>query len=115
MITMTVTVKTYENSMMEFEQALEGVNFDAAKISGLINKWQDELGCLSYKLYRQKVFHYFLESKWHSRDDLNNHFCSKDFTLFLGAIDVLCEDQEFKISNGKETFGIEAIKYARAE
>ena len=110
MITMTVKVKTYTASIMEFEQAVEGVNLHTAKISGLINKWLNEEGCLSYKLYKQNVSHYSLESEWHSWNDLNNHFRSKDFSLFLGAINVLCEHQDFKIFDGKYTLGIEAIK-----
>ena len=115
MITMTVRVKAYKDSMMEFEQTLEGVNLDTAKISGLINKWQNENGCVSYQLHSENVGNYFLESEWHSRDDLNNHFRSKNFTLFLGAINVLCEHREVKIVDGESTLGIEAIENARAE
>ena len=114
MITMTVKVKTYTASIMEFEQAVEGVNLDTAKISGLINKWLNEEGCLSYKLYKQNVSNYSLESEWHSWNDLNNHFRSKDFSLFLGAINFLCEHQDIKIFDGKHTLGIEAIENACA-
>lgn len=115
MIPMIICVKTHSNNQMEFEQTLEEFQSDGTQITGLIKKWQNENGCLSYQLHRENVGNYSLESKWQSWDDLNNHFRSKNFTLFLGAINVLCETPEVIITDGKSSFGIEAIKAARGE
>ena len=114
MIKMTMRVKSYTINQMEFEQTLEGVNLEAAQITGLIKKWQNEQGCISYQLFKQNVRNYCLESEWQSWEDLKYHFRSKDFTLFLGALDLLCEQQQVEIFDGKSTLGIEAIEDARA-
>jgi quinol monooxygenase YgiN len=114
MIAMTIDVKTHSNNQMEFEQTLEGAQFSETQITGLIKKWLNEKGCINYQLYRANVRTFSLESEWHSWVDLNNHFRSNDFSLFLAAIDILCENRKVKIIDGKFTLGIEAIEDARA-
>lgn len=115
MITMIIRVKTTPNNHQEFEQIFGGLKIEGAEISGLMKKWRNEKGCISYHLYKENEDKFCLVSEWQSREDIESHFRSNGFTLLMGAIDVLCETPEVNITNGKSSFGIEAIKVARGE
>lgn len=115
MMKMSLRVKTHPNNQEEFEQTVAGVQLEGTQISGLIERWRNEKGCISYHLQRENEDEFSLESQWRSREELENHFRSKGFTLLMGAIDVLCELSEVEITDGKSSFGMAAIKAARGE
>lgn len=110
MIKMTIRVKPHSNAQKEFEQTLVGIQIDDTHISGLIEKWRTENGCICYLLHRENEDEFCLESEWLSREELEDHFRGKGFTLLMGAIDVLCETPEVNITDGKSSLGMEFIK-----
>jgi quinol monooxygenase YgiN len=115
MMKMSIRVKTHPKNQQEFEQTVAGVQLEGTQISGLIERWRNEKGCISYHLQRKSEDEFCLESQWGSREELENHFRSKGFMLLMGAIDVLCEPPEVEISDGKSSFGKETIRAARGE
>jgi len=110
MIKMTIRIKPHGNAKKEFEQTLVGIQIDDTHISGLIENWRNEKGCINYVLHGENESIFCLESEWQSREELEDHFRSKGFTLLMGAIDVLCEKPVVKITDGKSSFGMEFIK-----
>ena len=110
MIKMSIRVKPNVNAQKEFEQTLVGMKIDDTDISGLIDKWRNEKGCICYLLHRENESIFCLESEWQSQRELKDHFRGKDFMLLMGAIDVLCEKPVVKIIDGKSSFGMEFIK-----
>ena len=110
MIKMSIRVKANVNAQKEFEQTLVGMKIDDTHISGLIDKWRNEKGCICYLLHRENESIFCLESEWQSQRELKDHFRGKDFMLLMGAIDVLCEKPVVKINDGKSSFGMEFIK-----
>jgi len=110
LIKMTIRVKAHGNAQKEFEQTLVGIQIDDTHISGLIENWRNEKGCINYVLHRENENIFCLESEWQSRRELKDHFRGKDFMLLMGAIDVLCEKPVVKITDGKSSFGMEFIK-----
>jgi quinol monooxygenase YgiN len=115
MIKMSIRVKPNINAQKEFEQTLVGTQIDDTHISGLIDKWLNDKGCINYVLHRENENKFCLESEWLSRKELEDHFRSKDFMLLMGAIDVLCEKPVVKINDDKSSFGMEFIKSALGE
>ena len=110
MIKMSIKVKANLNVQKEFEQTLVGMQIEDTHISGFIEKWRNEKGCINYVLHREDENIFYLESEWQSRKELEDHFRSKDFMLLMGAINVLCEKPVVKINDGKSSFGMEFIK-----
>jgi quinol monooxygenase YgiN len=108
---MTIRIKPNVNGQKEFEQTLVGMQIDDTQISGLIENWRNEKGCVSCHLYMEEEDKFCLVSEWQSWEDIENHFQSKGFTLLMGAIDVLCETPEVNITDGKSSLGMEFIKF----
>lgn len=115
MIKMSIRVKPNVNAQKEFEQTLVGMKIDDTHISGLINKWRNEKGCICYVLHRENESIFCLESEWQSRRELKDHFRGKGFTLLMGAINVLCKKPEVKINDSKASYGMEFIEAVLGE
>lgn len=110
MIKMSISVKPNLNAQKEFEQTLVGMQIKNTHISGLIEKWRNENGCIRYLLHRENENEFYLESEWKSLEELEDHFRSKDFLLLMGAINVLCEQPKVKIKDDKASYGMDFIK-----
>ena len=110
MVTVIIRVKTIQNKHQEFEQIFGDLHIEDTEISGLMKKWRNEKGCVSCHLYMEDEDKFCLVSEWQSWEDIESHFQSKDFTLLMGAIDVLCETPEVTITDDKSSLGMEFIK-----
>ena len=115
MIKMSISVKPNLNAQKEFEQTLVGMQIENIHISGLIEKWRNEKGCIRYLLHRENENEFYLESEWQSREELEDHIRGNGFTLLMGAINVLCEQPDVKIKDDKASYGMDFIKNVLGE
>jgi quinol monooxygenase YgiN len=107
MVKMTIGVKTYPNKHKEFLQTL----------IGLVGLFRKEKGCIKYDFSydTQNISHFNIASEWETMGAVEEHFKGKYFGVYLGAIQVLCEEPDVKITYGQITLGMEAIEAARGE
>jgi len=100
-----IRMKTRPRKELEFAQIMES----------LIKEFRKGPGCLSNHLKREQDSEFRLASKWETMADLEKHFRSQLFSVFLGALRTLCESSEVKIVNGSRTLGMEAVDEARSK
>ena len=103
MAKLAIGVKTTPRKDLELSQIIES----------LVIEFRKNPGCLNYKFKREKESEFLLESEWENLEKLEEHFRSKLFSVLLGAFHALCEQPEVKISDGKSSYGMEAIEAAR--
>lgn len=108
MIEVSIKVKIRPGKKKEFLRLLCGFRSSP----GLIDQLRKEKGCLRYHLRkdRDQIDEFYLESEWHNYDLLKAHIQSKYFTILSGAINILCQSPELKISEGSKIISEEALK-----
>jgi len=97
MIRQSIQVKIRPGKKKEFLRALLG--FRSAK--GMIGNLVLDKGCLNYQLIKDKnhTDQFLIESEWKTIEDLELHFSSKNYSLLLGAINILCDSSQVKTTN----------------
>ena len=105
MTKLAIGVKTLPRKDLELSQIIES----------LVIEFRKNPGCLNYNFKREKKSEFLLESEWETLEKLEEHFRSKLFSVLLGAFHTLCEQPEVKITDGKSSYGMEAIEAARGE
>ena len=93
MFSYQVMIEIKEDSINEFVEFL----------SSITNELRKEGGCLSLNLYHdiEEENNYGVISEWKTREAMDKHFKRKQFSLLVGAAEVLSENYELKIG---ETF-----------
>jgi quinol monooxygenase YgiN len=78
-------------------------------IRALLTEFREEKGCLAYNLYQdiERENIYGLVAEWKTRKDMEKHFQTLNFKVFIGAIRVLCDKFEIIITEVKEKGGFE--------
>jgi quinol monooxygenase YgiN len=81
----------------------------------LLKQFRLEDGCINYGLesHQTEKNQISIRAEWDSWPKLEVHFRGGLFTIFLGAINVLCETVEVKIKVNSELLAMEAIEKAR--
>jgi quinol monooxygenase YgiN len=105
MIELSIRAKTRPLKEFEFAQIMES----------LVKEFRKEPGCLACHFKREKNSEFLMTSEWETMEELEGHFQSQLFSVLLGAFDTLCKTPEVKITDGKMTFGVEAMMAARGE
>jgi quinol monooxygenase YgiN len=81
----------------------------------LADSIQNQKGCLSYHFYLEMGNNnaVCLIEEWATREDLNNHFLSRDFAVLFGATSLLGDSSAIEFKLLSPTAGIEAIEAVR--
>ena len=103
MAKLAIGVETIPRKDLEFSQIIES----------LVIEFRKSPGCLNYSFKREKKSEFLLESEWETLEKLEEHFRCKLFSVLLGAFHTLCDIPKVKITDGKSSFGMEAIEAAR--
>lgn len=111
MIKVSIKVKIHPGKKKEFMHALMGFR----SVQGLIDQLRKEKGCLKYyvRKNRDQIDEFYIESEWHNKEAFELHCQGRCFTILLGAIGILCNSPEVKISNESKILGMEAIEKTR--
>ena len=105
MVEFIIDVTVYPDRLMEFFQTLDS----------LVIQFRKEPACLHYDYCFDKTNpnHCIIEAGWQNLEEFNNHLRNINFTILLGAIDLLCRDNQMKIKFGEQEWGMEYIKQIR--
>ena len=111
MVECTLSIKPKNCKEGEFQQELDGFGSNP----GLIERLRMARGCLSYRVRSDSAQHcqFIIESEWRSWEEMEKHFRGNSFTILLGAIKVLCQTCDVRITDGTRSAGMEAIEEAR--
>jgi quinol monooxygenase YgiN len=100
-----------------------GVGFDITRPKEMeealrvTDKTRQEKGCLSCRLSQdidnENVI--AIEETWERRSYLDEHLRSDIFSALFGAVKLLGETHEFRISEGSQIKGVEAVEAARSK
>jgi len=84
-------------------------------ISGMIGPTRSEKGCLGYHFTKdvEDENRFFILQYWQDQADLERHWCTERFSVFLGSFHLLKKTPAIKIHSVNFTAGIEAIEAAR--
>jgi quinol monooxygenase YgiN len=77
----------------------------------------NEKGCLSYAVFcdmEDDNLHSLIE-EWETREDLNRHMASKNFSVLIGLESLLNEPSKIQIHTVSRSEGIEAVNAARGK
>jgi len=89
-ISMSVHVKVIPQKEKEFLQTMESLKREGKSLRGLrsIHIFQDVEDQTCFSLIKE----------WESDEDLKNYLKGENFTILLGAMEVLCESSEIRCS-----------------
>ncbi len=95
----------------EFRQELDCFE----SVRGFIDQFKASRGCIDVNVRNDSTqyFQFIIESQWDDLECLQEHFRSDSFTVFLGALNVLCSESDMRIADGIKISGIEAVHEAR--
>ncbi len=81
----------------------------------LLTPIRNERGCLSSRFYLDSADNNsaMLVEEWETEEDWDNHLRSRDCSVFLGAVSVLCRPASVEFKLLSYVAGIEAITAAR--
>ena len=84
-------------------------------IATLLTPIRSEKGCLSSRFYLDSADNNcaMLVEEWETEGDWDNHLRSRDCSVFLGAVSVLCRPASVEFKLLSYVAGIEAITAAR--
>lgn len=111
MVECTLSIKLKNGREREFQQELDGFGSNP----GLIRRLSMTHGCLGYRVRSDNTqkYQFIIESEWRSSEEMEEHFRGNNFTILLGAIKVLCQTCDVRITDGTRSAGMEAIEEAR--
>jgi quinol monooxygenase YgiN len=80
----------------------------------IFDKTRQEKGCVDCRVLKDIDNENLisLEETWEWRSHMDKHFRSDRFSALIGAIKILSETYEVRITDGSKTEGIEAIREA---
>lgn len=81
-------------------------------LRSLVSDFNKEKGCIGCSLYRdfEKENTFCMVGEWETRQDMENHFQSRNFEVLLGAASVLGNTFKMIITEVLETGGYELAK-----
>jgi len=84
-------------------------------ISGMIAPTRSEKGCLGHHFSQdvEDENRFFIIQCWQDQADLDRHWCSDRFGVFLGSFHLLKKTPDIKIHAVTFTAGMETVKAAR--
>ena len=84
-------------------------------LQSLSNSIQNQKGCLSYHFYLEMGNDnaVCLIEEWETREDIDNHFLSRDFAVLFGATNLLRDSSAIEFQLLSPTAGIEAVEAVR--
>jgi len=106
MVILTISVNAQPSKRKELLSACREITDQTRREKGC-------LGCsLSQDIDNEDIMN--IEETWQHRSYLAEHFRSDIFSALLGAVKLLGETQEFRINDGSQTEGLEAVQAARS-
>jgi quinol monooxygenase YgiN len=107
MVILTISVNAHSSKRNELLSACRLIT----------DKTRQEKGCLSCRLSQdidnENVI--VIEETWDRRSYLDEYLRSDIFSALFGAVKLLGETHEFRISEGSQIDGIEAVEAARSK
>lgn len=105
MIVFSITMNAIPEKQMEVFQTLLSMIKPTARTAG----------CISYGVFCdiEDKNRFSLLGKWKTRDDLDHHIASHQFSVLLGTKILLCEPLEIQIITVSHLEGIDAVHATR--
>lgn len=105
MLELKIAVTVRDGKQMEFFQTLDS----------LVKLYRKEEGCLSYEYEfdATNVNECRITATWETGAQLEQHFRGANFTVLLGAMQLLCSRQKVEIIDGDRVMGMEFVQAAR--
>lgn len=106
MVNLTIQLTIHDGKRMEFFHTVDS----------LVKLYRKEKGCVSYdhRFDQNDENKCTISAAWKTWDDLERHFQRQNFSVLLGAIQVLCAPPELKVTDGVRTMGMEAVNTAQS-
>ena len=107
MIILRITMHVLPKKQKEVSQTL----------LSMIEPMEKEKGCLNSSIFcdmENENIHSLIE-EWETREDLDRHIASKNFSVLLGVESLLNEPSEIQIHTVSRSEGMEAVNAARGK
>ena len=106
MVILTISVTAQPSKRKELLSACRAITDQARQERGC-------LGCsFSQDIDNEDIMN--IEETWEHRSYLEEHFRSDIFSALLGAMKLLGDTQEFRINDGSQIEGLDAVQAARS-
>ncbi len=105
MVQFTIEVNIHPDRLMEFFQTLDS----------LVITFRKEKDCLRYDYCFDAANpnHCTIKAEWKNLEQLKKHLRDVNFTILLGAINLLCQEHQMKIKSGHQELGPAFIRKVR--
>ncbi len=105
MIVIKITMSVIPGKQLEMMQTL----------LSMIEPTEKAAGCLSYRIFSdiEDVTRFCLLEEWETREGLDQHIASHQFSILLGTKALLCEPLDIQIFTVSRSEGMEAVHSIR--
>jgi len=105
MLVIIITMNTIPGKQLEMKQTL----------LSMIEPTEKEVGCISYGVFcdTKDNNRFCLMEEWKTREELDQHIASHQFSILLGTKALLCEPLDIKIFTVSHSEGMDTVHSIR--